>query len=159
MDEQRDGGGSTRRRRDGAGDGGALGSWVGRRALLGSVGATLAGATAGCFANESGNGTESAPAGGNEVAVGPGGSYAYEPAELAVPVGETVTWTWASRNHNVVVSEQPEGADWTGTEGDGTTTYDDPHTYEYTFETAGTYEYYCQPHEGLGMVATVVVEE
>jgi plastocyanin len=91
--------------------------------------------------------------------VGPGGSYAYEPAEVTVDVGETVTWTWDSPNHNIVVSEQPAGASWNGTDGDGSTTYDAPHTYEFTFETPGTYEYYCQPHEGLGMVGTVVVEE
>lgn len=126
-----------------------------RRDLLGSVGVAAAAATAGCFAND--GGTESAAA-GNAVVVGPGGSYAFEPSSVTVAVGDTVTWTWESANHNVVVSSQPDGAEWPGTAGGGSRTYDVDHTYEYTFETAGTYEYYCQPHEGLGMIAEVVVE-
>jgi len=30
--------------------------------------------------------------------------------------------------------------------------------YEHTFERAGTYEYYCIPHESSGMTGTVRVE-
>ncbi|MFC6953569.1 plastocyanin/azurin family copper-binding protein [Halorubellus litoreus] len=127
-----------------------------RRDLLGSAGVAVVTASAGCFGND--DGTQSAN-GENAVVVGPGGSYAFEPSSQTVAVGDTVTWTWDSANHNIVVSAQPDGADWTGTDGDGSKTYDTDHVYEYTFETAGTYEYYCQPHEGLGMVAEVVVEE
>lgn len=29
--------------------------------------------------------------------------------------------------------------------------------FEYTFETAGTYDYFCIPHKQLGMVGRVVV--
>lgn len=126
-----------------------------RRELLGAAGVAVVAASAGCSGND--EGTESAN-GENAVAVGPDGSYAFEPSSLTVAVGDTVTWTWDSANHNIVVRGQPDDAEWTGTDGDGATTYDTDHTYEYTFETAGTYEYYCQPHEGLGMVAEVVVE-
>ncbi|WP_227130898.1 plastocyanin/azurin family copper-binding protein [Halorubellus salinus] len=126
-----------------------------RRELLGSAGVVVVAAAAGCLGND--EGTESAN-GENAVVVGPGGSYAFEPSSLTVSVGDTVTWSWDSANHNIVVRDQPDGAEWTGTDGDGAKTYDTGHTYEYTFETAGTYEYYCQPHEGLGMVAEVVVE-
>ena len=166
MDDERDGDDGRRHLRDDGvedtvepGDGRDRGTRVDRRTLLGGVGVTVAAATAGCFANESGGGGTTAAAGANEVAVGPGGSYAYDPAEITVGVGETVTWTWDSRNHNIVVTEQPEGGDWSGTDGDGSTTYDPPHTYEFTFDTPGTYEYVCRPHEGLGMVGSVVVEE
>jgi plastocyanin len=165
MDDERDDDG-TRQRRDDAGGGmversggRGRGSRIDRRKLLGSVGATVAAATAGCFANEGGSAETTAADDANAVQVGPDGSYAYEPAEVTVSVGETVTWTWDSRNHNIVVSEQPEGASWSGTEGDASTTYDAPHTYEFAFDTPGTYEYVCRPHEGLGMVGTVVVEE
>jgi plastocyanin len=128
---------------------------VGRRELLASAGAAVVAASAGCLGSD--EGTASAD-GENAVVVGPGGSYAFEPSSLTVPVGDTVTWSWASANHNVVVREQPDDAEWSGTNGDGATTYDTDHTYEYTFETAGRYEYYCQPHEGLGMTGEVVVE-
>ena len=30
-------------------------------------------------------------------------------------------------------------------------------SWEETFSTAGTYDYYCEPHRGAGMVGTVVV--
>lgn len=135
------------------------GSRVDRRALLGGVGVAVAAATAGCFGTDGGGDETTADDGANAVEVGPGGSYAYEPQEVTVGVGETVTWTWDSRNHNIVVAEQPEGASWSGTDGDRSTAYDPPHTYEFAFDTPGTYEYYCQPHEGLGMAGTVVVEE
>lgn len=126
-----------------------------RRELLGVAGVAVVAASTGCSATD--EGTASA-VGENAVAVRPGGSYAFEPSSLTVAVGDTVTWTWDSTNHNIVVRGQPDGGEWTGTDGDGATTYDTDHTYEYTFETAGTYEYYCQPHEGLGMIAEVVVE-
>jgi plastocyanin len=32
-------------------------------------------------------------------------------------------------------------------------------TFTYTFETPGTYRYFCIPHEGAKMFGTVVVEE
>jgi plastocyanin len=165
MDDERDGDEESRHLRHDGVEAGVerngvrdRGSRVDRRALIGSVGVVVAGATAGCFANESDGGGTAAADGENAVDVGPGGSYAYDPAEITVAVGETVTWTWDSRNHNIVVSEQPESGAWSGTDGDAATTYDAPHTYEYTFDTPGTYEYYCQPHEGLGMAGTVVVE-
>ncbi|WP_323676941.1 plastocyanin/azurin family copper-binding protein [Halorubellus sp. PRR65] len=137
-------------------DSGRTDRTVRRRDLLGSVGVAAVATTAGCLA--SGDGTET-KSGENAVVVGPGGSYVFEPSSLSVSVGDTVTWTWESANHNIVVDSQPEGAEWQGTDGDGSKTYDSEHTYEYTFETAGTYEYYCQPHEGLGMTGEVVVEE
>jgi FtsP/CotA-like multicopper oxidase with cupredoxin domain len=32
-------------------------------------------------------------------------------------------------------------------------------TFEFTFNTPGTYDYHCDPHQDLGMVGTVIVEE
>jgi plastocyanin len=132
------------------------GSMVGRRAVLGAVSAMALTGLAGCFANDDGGAPTTE---GNTVVVGPDGQYVYEPAELTVAPGESVTWSWASANHNVVPSSQPDDANWSGTEGGASETYDDGYTYEYTFETPGTYEYYCSPHEGLGMIGTVVVDE
>jgi hypothetical protein len=67
-----------------------------------------------------------------------------------------VTFTWESDNHNIVVDSQPDDAGWEGHETIENTGF----SYEHTFETLGTYEYYCQPHQSAGMVGTVeVVEE
>ncbi|PNW62088.1 UNVERIFIED_CONTAM: halocyanin [Euhalothece sp. KZN 001] len=93
------------------------------------------------------------------VAVGPGGALVYEPgtdAPLEVLPGTTVEFVWESDNHNIVVESQPEAANWEGHEPLENTGF----TYEHTFETLGTYEYYCEPHRSAGMVATIeVVEE
>jgi len=94
-----------------------------------------------------------------EVTVGPGGSLAFEPAELQVTPGTTVAWTWDSDNHNVVPDSIPDDAEWGG-EGEEGTTFDSGHEYEHTFETLGTYEYVCTPHASAGMAGSVeVVEE
>jgi plastocyanin len=127
-----------------------------RRELLAGVGVAGVASLTGCIGG-SGDANESTGS-GNEVVVGPDGQYSFSPASLSVAVGETVRWRWDSANHNIVVDQQPDDADWTGTDGDASKTYGEGHTYEYTFETPGAYDYFCQPHASLGMRATVVVE-
>lgn len=94
-----------------------------------------------------------------EVLVGPGGEFVFEPDELEITPGTTVRWVWESDNHNIMVDEQPEGGEWEGTEGGPGTTYDTGHTHEFTFEQEGTYEYACEPHRAAGMLGTVVVSQ
>ena len=94
-----------------------------------------------------------------EVIVGPGGDLVYDPATVYVAPGDTVHFVWESDNHNIVVESQPEGAGWEGTEGDANTLYNTGHEYEHTFETLGTYSYFCQPHRSAGMVGEVIVNE
>jgi plastocyanin len=118
---------------------------------------TAGGATA-VAAAVSGAGTAAAQE-GNTVIVGPGGNLTFEPAELYVKPGTTVTFDWESDGHNVVVESQPEGADWSGTEGAPNALYDTGHTYEHTFETKGEYSYFCQPHKSAGMVGTIIVND
>jgi plastocyanin len=96
-----------------------------------------------------------------EVAVGPGGEYVFEPGTaelLAITPGTTVEFVWESDFHNVVPRSQPDGANWEG-EGDQDTTFNTGHTYSHAFDTEGTYEYVCTPHEGLGMDGTIVVTD
>jgi len=115
-------------------------------------------------ANGTAEGTQSGGAAGGggpteEVVVGPGGDLVFEPAELTIAPGTTVRWVWDSDNHNVVRSNQPEGADWDGTEGGDSETYNTGHEYSHTFEVEGTYEYYCTPHESAGMVGSITVQQ
>lgn len=125
---------------------------VSRRTLLrGAAGAAgVAGATGASAAQEGG---------GTTVAVGPGGETVFEPETVYVTPGTTVTWEWESDFHNIVVENQPSGANWGGTEGGQGTTYNTGHTYEFTFDTMGTYDYVCWPHRNQGMVGAVVVNE
>ena len=110
-----------------------------------AVATAAAGSTAGTAAGQT----------TKEVIVGPGGNLVYEPATVYVAPGDTVHWVWESDNHNIVVDSQPEGAGWEGHEPLENTGFE----YEHTFETTGTYAYYCQPHRSAGMVAEVIVNE
>lgn len=107
-----------------------------------------------------GTGTAMSGSGGptETVTVGPGGSLVFSPGTdepLQIAPGTTVEFVWESDNHNIVVDSQPEDAGWEGYETIENTGF----TYEHTFETLGTYEYYCAPHESAGMVGTIEVVE
>ena len=122
-----------------------------RRAFLTTAAGTAAAAGAA--------GTAAAQEGGSEeVIVGPGGDLVFSPGTdeaLQITPGTTVTFSWESDNHNIVVDSQPDDAEWEGYEDIENTGF----TYEHTFETLGTYEYYCEPHETAGMVGTIEVVE
>jgi plastocyanin len=94
-----------------------------------------------------------------EVVVGPGGSLVFEPDDLTITPGTTVNFVWDSDNHNVVPESIPDDATWEGTPGAPSKTYNTGYEYSYTFEVEGEYEYFCQPHKGAGMVASITVEQ
>ena len=77
----------------------------------------------------------------------------WDPADVTVSVGDTVTWTWSGSadGHNVL------GVDDTAINS-GDKSADG--SYSYTFATAGTFNYYCTVHgtaDGAGMAGTVTV--
>ncbi|MFC6787572.1 plastocyanin/azurin family copper-binding protein [Halobaculum halobium] len=72
---------------------------------------------------------------------------------MYVTPGTTVTFDWVSDGHNVLFDQNP--GDVSGHE----PLEDEGFSFEVTFETTGTYEYYCDPHRSLGMVGTVEVVE
>jgi plastocyanin len=102
------------------------------------------------------------------------GNYVYRPASLTIKVGDTVRWLNVSGfPHNVAFySDQiPGGAQeylagiYQGKEGNigplsSRLMMQPNETFEITFVDAptGTYNYYCTPHEALGMKATLTVE-
>lgn len=93
------------------------------------------------------------------VAVGPEFQLRFAPQTFEITAGGTVRWVWESGGHNVIAASTPDSSDWSGTpEGTGRT-FDQGYTYEYTFEAAGTYEYYCNPHRGNGMTGSFTVVE
>ncbi|MFC7193430.1 plastocyanin/azurin family copper-binding protein [Halosimplex aquaticum] len=74
-------------------------------------------------------------------------------------VGETVVWVWHSSGHNVRPESTPSGSDFSGTAGGDDRLYDEGHTLSHTFEVAGEYEYYCNPHRSAGMTGSFTVAE
>jgi plastocyanin len=81
--------------------------------------------------------------------------HTFDPPELHIKAGEAVKWTWVSGSHNVV-----SGAACTpdGKFTSGSSTVGPGSTFSHTFDKAGTYPYYCDPHCGIGMVGKVIVE-
>lgn len=92
------------------------------------------------------------------VAVGPQGEFRFEPGTDVVPVvrpGTEVTFVWESDNHSITVDATPDGANWTGT---GSTLHDAGHEHVHEFAVEGRYDFYCEPHESVGMTGALVVE-
>ncbi|MFT4946597.1 MAG: plastocyanin [Natronomonas sp.] len=93
----------------------------------------------------------------------------FEPETVDVSVDGTVTWeNVGAVAHSVTAYSESIPADAAyfasgefETESDANQQYPEvgsigrDETYEHTFETAGTYEYYCIPHESGNMVGTV----
>ena len=80
-------------------------------------------------------------------------NYMFTPSDLPITVGDTVIWTNTGGTHNVngsttvfptnnVSFGNDLGAGW---------------TYKFVFNTAGTYNYQCDPHAAMGMVGKVTV--
>ena len=74
----------------------------------------------------------------------------FAPANITVEPGTTVTWVQSGDNPHTTTSYDglwDSGMIEGGSEG----------TFSFTFEEPGTYDYYCIPHEDLGMVGSVTV--
>lgn len=80
-------------------------------------------------------------------AKGNDGTNAFAPAAIEITPGTTVTWQWVEGIHNVVATN--EAFDSGEPEQDA--------TFEHTFETTGTFQYYCGPHRSMGMKGAVIV--
>lgn len=132
------------------------GGSMSRRAFLGATtGSAALAATGTASGAESGSDGSASGGGGTEtVTVGPGDDLVFEPAELTVTPGTTVKFVWdGTIAHNVNPTSVPDGASWEGFQDVVTA----PQEYSHTFETAGTYEYQCDPHAGTGMVGSIEV--
>lgn len=114
------------------------------RVASGATGAAAAGATA-------------TPVVGQETVTVELVDFAFEPgtdSPLEIPPGTTVHFVWETDSHNIVVESQPEDADWAGNETIENAGFETDHT----FEVEGEYAFYCQPHRGLGMEGTIIVD-
>lgn len=93
------------------------------------------------------------------------GEYHFEPHIVRLDPGDTVRWKLESGAHTTTAYHPangdrprriPEGAEpWNS----GFLTEDGSKTFERTFTVEGVYDYFCIPHEGYGMIGTLVVGE
>ena len=89
---------------------------------------------------------------GNAVTVK---SFSFTPATLTIKAGETVTWTWAGGSHTVTSGTNCT-SDMAYTSGLKSGTGD---TFTHTYPTAGTFEYFCEPHcQSSAMKGTIIVQ-
>ena len=93
--------------------------------------------------------------GAQEIPVVSMGNDYFDPVGLHVEPGTTVQFELETGSHSATAYEDRIPA--TATPFDSGTISQG--TFEYTFETPGTYDYYCIPHESRGMVGRVVVGE
>ena len=88
-----------------------------------------------------------------EIQMGSGGMLVFEPCELTVKVGDTVTFVNNELPpHNVMFDEpyqEMSHSDLAFASGE---------TFDLTFEEAGDYYFQCDPHAGAGMKGVIHVE-
>jgi len=84
------------------------------------------------------------------------GKYYFEPKELTIKSGDTVTWLNVTEDmHNAVSDSVPKGAE----------NFESPmleevdQKWSYTFNKgSGTYSYHCHPHAAMGMRGSIIVD-
>jgi halocyanin-like protein len=77
------------------------------------------------------------------------GSNYFDPPGIIISTGTTITWDWEGGSHNVVAED---------------TSFDSGDvaagiTFQHTFDTAGEFPYYCEPHKFFGMKGYITVED
>lgn len=81
------------------------------------------------------------------------GMLAFQPANLTVKVGDTVTWVNNKLPpHNVMF--EGSGAKYAHDQ----LMFSPGESYSVTFDEAGDFSYYCAPHRGAGMAGKITVE-
>ena len=86
------------------------------------------------------------------VRVGEGGNR-FSPVSVTIEAGDTVQWTWSAGGHTTTSGSpgSPDGIWDSGIRNNGA-------TFSHTFDTAGSFPYFCGPHGSCcGMTGTVNV--
>ena len=87
-----------------------------------------------------------------EVTMGSNGNLVFEPNEVTIKAGETVTFTnGALPPHNMVVADHPELSH-------GDLAFATGDSFDVTFPDAGDFEFQCDPHAGAGMKGVIHVQ-
>jgi plastocyanin len=91
------------------------------------------------------------------------GEYYFDPVGLFIEAGNTVTFENNEGSHSTVAYKDGIGQATTTRIPDGAEGWESSiltasgATFEHTFETTGTYDYFCAPHKSLEMVGRIVV--
>ena len=149
-----------------------------RRAFLAGAGAASAIASSSPAAAQEGTptatqaGTATAAQGGTTHTVDMTDELVFDPDEITIAPGDTVVWENVGQiGHTVTAYEDeiPEEAEFFASgdaedESSARAAYPPGgnvaggESYQHTFPVEGEYGYFCIPHEGVGMIATLTVE-
>ena len=92
-------------------------------------------------------------------------SNRFQPMSLTVPKGATVSWNNAGQTTHTVTADPAKAMNKadavlpTGAEAWDSGSVAGGQSFSRTFGVPGTYTYFCLPHESIGMVATLIVNE
>ena len=113
----------------------------------------------GCFSSDPAgtDGTE------GDVIISMTSDLAYAPLNATARVGQVVRWEYDSNAPHTVTADRelavnassvslPAGATPFGSD-----LIQPGGAFTHTFTVAGTYRYFCRPHEGAGMIGTIVI--
>ena len=88
------------------------------------------------------------------------GDYEFVPSLITIKQGDSVKWVLIKGNHEIASGTVIEGED--GREGVPDGHWDSGKmasgSFTYTFNSAGTFPYYCDSHVDQGMIGTITVE-
>jgi len=91
------------------------------------------------------------PAWAVEVTMGSGGNLVFEPSEISISAGDTVTFVNGMLPpHNVIVEDHPELSH------DGLL-FAPGESFDITIDEPGDYTFWCDPHKGAGMIGHIHV--
>ena len=91
------------------------------------------------------------------------GELVFQPDRLRIAPGETVRWVVESAGHSTTSYSPANNEQYRSRIADGAPPWTSNviatkgQSFEHTFTVEGVYQYYCIPHEGAGMVGTIVV--
>lgn len=137
---------------------------MGVLAGAGMVGGVLScgGDDGGTGLNGGGNGNGDGNGGGNgdefDGTINLTSANTFDPDEVTIQAGDTITWEYTGGSpHTITPGTGPDDDDphneWQRQEMDEV-----GQTFEHTFNTAGTFDYFCEPHFADGMTGTIIVE-
>ena len=87
-----------------------------------------------------------------EVTMGSNVNLVFEPNDITINAGDTVTFTnGALPPHNMIVKDHPELSH-------GDLAFATGDSFDVTFPDAGEYEFQCDPHAGAGMKGVIHVQ-
>ena len=86
-------------------------------------------------------------------------TFEFEPHEVMIHAGDIVEWRNTSRFNHTVTDDPTQGRATLPPSAESFSSQElrPGASFRHTFTVPGNYTYFCQPHEGIGMVGQIIV--